>query len=530
MGIDIVPYIIGLIVLIQLYFFVKNLRRMRVFKNIFKNENSWNIEYNENKWVAGIVGDGNNVFKSIRWSINKYLRNSAGSVIDFNLLKDAIDRHCDSVENDIQTLTPVPLYCGLAGTMVGVIIGLYALLSTGSITDLLTSGSSNFQNAAFGVNNLLSGVAWAMVASIVGILLTTISSILFKRYKLKGEAGKNSFLAWLQSRLLPELPTDTSDALNRLVNNLNKFNKTFAKNTSDLKGTLQKVNESYRIQADIIQTVHDMDVMKMATANVSVLKELKECTDKLEQFNEYLDRIKGYTKRIHEFEKMFDDESNRLHVLEEIRDFFMRNKAELEKDTADVDIALKDALRHLKDSTHEDVALLHKHLISQAEAFKQIIQEQKTSFISINDDLKKQFNNELGKIPMLEKKLSEISDIPTRLDKLVEKIETSNTKMISQMAKIFEKAINNYSSTHEYRSSGGGFPTWVKWVIIGGIFLIASACITNTIYSIWGENNSIKQIEQKINSTDTNVANLSEKLNSLVVPIGNQSNDSTMIK
>lgn len=284
-----VPVIVAAIIVLQIFFFIKNVLRMREYKEIFSKASSWGIVHNPfTKFVTGIYGQGNLVFDSIKDSINKYLENNSGSVIDFSLLKDAVDRHCDSVENDINTLTPTPLYCGLAGTMAGVIVGLSSLLTTGSITALLSSGSGNFGTAAEGVNDLLTGVAWAMLASIAGILLTTITSLLFKRYKLQGESGKNTFLAWLQAKLLPELPSDTSDALNRLVKNLNKFNNTFAENTSSLRDALHDVNESYRIQGDIIKAVHDMDVMKMAKANVRVLEELKECTDKLEQFNEYL--------------------------------------------------------------------------------------------------------------------------------------------------------------------------------------------------------------------------------------------------
>lgn len=200
--------IVAAIIALQIFFFVKNVLRMRDYKEIFAEENSWGIAHNpETKFVSGIYGRGNNVFESIKDSINKYLENNSGSVIDFSLLKDAVDRHCDSVENDINTLTPTPLYCGLAGTMAGVIVGLGSLITTGSITDLLSSGSGNFGTAAEGVNDLLSGVAWAMLASIMGILLTTIASLLFKRYKLQGESGKNTFLAWLQAKLLPELPS-----------------------------------------------------------------------------------------------------------------------------------------------------------------------------------------------------------------------------------------------------------------------------------------------------------------------------------
>ena len=102
----------------------------------------------------------------------------------------------------------------------------------------------------------------------------------------------------MQSNFYPELPSDTSEALSKLVKNLNKFNNTFANNTDNLGKALAQVNESYAIQAEVIKAVHDMDVMKMAKVNISVLRELKECTDKLEDFNLYLGEIKGYTDSI----------------------------------------------------------------------------------------------------------------------------------------------------------------------------------------------------------------------------------------
>ena len=69
-------------------------------------------------------------------------------VIDYGVLKDAIDRHCDTVENDISVQTPIPLYCGLAGTMAGVIIGLWDLLDSQAILTLMGSGTVNINNAS----------------------------------------------------------------------------------------------------------------------------------------------------------------------------------------------------------------------------------------------------------------------------------------------------------------------------------------------------------------------------------------------
>ncbi|MBQ8158116.1 MAG: apolipoprotein A1/A4/E family protein [Prevotella sp.] len=488
---QLVIIIVAFIIALQIFFFVKNVLRMQEYKNIFIEESSWDIAHNpETKFVSGIYGNGNVIFDSIKDSINKYLENNSGSVIDFSLLKDAVDRHCDSVENDINTLTPVPLYCGLAGTMAGVIVGLSSLLITGSISALLSSGSGSSDAAADGVNDLLSGVAWAMLASICGIILTTFASLLFKRYKLQGEYGKNTFLAWLQSRLLPELPSDTSDALNRLVKNLNKFNNTFAENTSSLRGALREVNESYRIQGDIIKAVHDMDVMKMAKANVRVLEELKECTDKLEQFNEYLNDIHGYTDAIHTFTTQFEQEANRLHVLEEIRQYFSRHKAEIAKDAADSDVALRDALRSLRESSESNAKELNSIFVQQAEDFKRILKDEKESFEQVNKDLQAQFSSQIKEIPMIAQKLADVADIPQKIDDMIVRLEKTNDNLYSNFLFSTRETLLQFAKASKENTdvSPGSYvqtPHRTSRIVIVCAILIAIACTANTIHNIW---------------------------------------------
>lgn len=487
-----VPIIIIAIICIQIFFFIKNLLRMNQFSKIFSDESSWRLRRNEQtNLVDGVYGAGNSIFESIKNSINKYLGNNSGSVIDFGLLKDAVDRHCDSVESDIATQTPIPLYWGLAGTMAGVIIGLTDLLRSDAILTLMGSSGGVInvasQNAAVGINALLSGVAWAMLASIIGILLTTANSLLFKRCKLKEENGKNSFLAWMQSELLPELPSDTSQALNNLVKNLNKFNNTFKENTSNLGNALNAVNQSYAIQADIIKTVHDMDVMKMAKANVRVLQELKECTDKLEAFNEYLNDIEGYTETIHRFESQFGEQTDRLHVLEEIRDFFRRHKSEIAKTTADADKTLQESLENIKESTSENVNEMQKRFIEQSEHFKKILEDEKDAFEQFMTQMNAQFSAQISHMPQLAKQLEEISSIPVRLDKLIDKVEKSNAKLALDISFALKQSMQTAKVTAQLRGdgstiiAGSSMPSWMKWTVISALVVIAAACIFNVV-------------------------------------------------
>lgn len=334
---SVVFLIVAAVILIQIHFFVKNIKRMKEYGHVFDGKKTWKLtQAPDTKYVNGISGGGNSVFQSIRISINKYMGNMAGSVIDYQLLRDAVDRHCDALENDINTLTPIPLYCGLAGTMAGVICGLLDILATGSINALLTSGAGDFHAAANGVDGLLTGVAWAMVASICGIVLTTWASLKFKVYKQAGEAGKNSFLAWLQSKVLPELPSDTSQALTKMVIGLNEFNSTFAQNTASLGQALKAVSDTYDKQAKVIETVQKMDVMEMAKANVKVLKQLQNCTDQIAVFNQYLQSINGYTEAIRQFTELFKQEEEKLKLMHSLQDYFTRHKRQLTKQSADV--------------------------------------------------------------------------------------------------------------------------------------------------------------------------------------------------
>jgi hypothetical protein len=486
----VVEIVIVAFIVAQGYFFSKNIKCMNEYRNIFKEEDSWNVSYNtETCLVSGINGIGNKVFDSIRDSINKYIGSNTGSVIDFTLLKDAIDRHCDSVEAEINTLTPMPLYCGLSGTMIGVIIGLGSLIIEGSITELLSSGTSSFDAAANGVNDLLWGIAFAMVASFVGIILTIIGSWIFKGWKSEGERRKNAFLEWLQAKLLPELASDTSEALKKLVTNLNKFNNTFAQNTSVLSSTFTKVNESYRVQAEIIETVHDMDFMKMADVNIRVLDEIKGCTDKLEKFNQYLNGVHGYTEAIYKFTSMFEEESNRLRVLEEIRDYFNRHKGEIAKDTADVDISLKNALRDIKENASSNIKELNHFIVQHSEDLKQIIKEEKDSFRQISNDIKEEFGKQLNNIPTLGKRLDELSYIPSKLDVLIEKIEHSNMALASKledaMLQTAQDASLDGQNENVLQGSNYKFPKWAGWLIITSVVIIALACIFNIVYNIF---------------------------------------------
>ena len=480
----IVPVIIIGIVSLQIFFFLKNLQRMKEFKDIFKEADSWNILYDEEShFVSSIAGKGNETFQAIKFSINKYLRSHTGSVVDFNLLKDAVDRHCDSVEEDINTQTPVPLYCGLAGTMIGVIIGLSSLLYTNSITSLLggnkaknnteivqqtkdseTEADEHISQAADGVNDLLTGVAWAMLASILGIGLTTANSLFFKKYKLEEESGKNDFYAWMQSLLLPELPSDTSDILQKLVSNLNRFNNVFSKNTKELGSTLSEVNRSYEIQADIIGYLQEMDIERVSAANILVLKELQGCTNELKEFQTYLKSVQGYTTSIQKFTELFNSESERLHVLEDIKTVFQGNKDLIAKDLTSSQDLLKESMIQMRRATEDTVEELRKALTNEMD-----------NFDKLNKQLESKFTEQLEKMPKLYESLNSISKIPSKLEDLAQQLIKGNERTASALEykmDSFLSEISQHTNTETSYHPSKRMPLWQKMAIGTTLFIV----------------------------------------------------------
>ena len=156
---------------------------------------------------------GTNVIRlRITNAINDYLINNYGAVVNFNIIKDIIDREVDVKDEEIVESIPTPLYLGLAATMIGIIFGLIAMPAI---------DGSNF---SAGITSLINGVKLAMFASLSGLSCTTIlSSFFYKQAKKKVLKEKNKQLSYLLAKLLPELLKAEDSGVTVLKASLEKF-------------------------------------------------------------------------------------------------------------------------------------------------------------------------------------------------------------------------------------------------------------------------------------------------------------------
>ena len=126
-------------------------------------------------------------------------------------------------------------------------------------------------------------------------------------------------------------------------------------------------------------------------------------------------------------------EKEELEVLIEIRDFFRRHKQEIARELGESDNALREALKEIKDTSFYSVTELKRQLVEQSETFKDIINEERDSFIDVSNTVKEQFDKQVKAYPQIVERLEDLSEIPHKLDVLINKMEQYNWQLVENV-------------------------------------------------------------------------------------------------
>jgi len=378
------------------------------------------------KNVEGINPNHNNsTFKNIINSINSYMENNK-SVNDYHLMKDIVDRNCDSKEDEINTQTPIPLYLGLVGTMAGILIGILFLWLSGGLADLLNSGNGS-GNGANGIEALLGGVALAMISSILGIILTTLASNSFKSAKTTFEQNKNIFYSWIQENLLPKLSDNVVDSIREMTHNLSEFNETFSNNVKGLDYALSKVNESYKQQTEIMTAVQKIADKDLSVKNLQLFNALTNSAKEIENLGGYLKYSNEYLANVKSLNENLSLQEKRTQIMEDVGVFFKTEADQIEerrglmsRAVGTVDDYLKQALDKLRDNIDKEFAELQNTSLKNQDAIKQKTEEIEVIVKELNQlgNLKESFSlfsNELheqnSKLTQLSNSIKELAEV-----------------------------------------------------------------------------------------------------------------------
>ena len=425
----------------------------------------------------------NEVWETIVKGINKYLDKNNGNVNDFHLIKDIVDRNCDAEEEAIQSQIPIPLYYGLIGTMAGIVIGVGYLWISGGLDFLLSTDSpEEFKEAANSISGLLGGVAIAMICSAVGIGMTIWGTTKMKTEKIIVEKRKHNVLSWMQAELLPKLNNDFGSVLDKVSVNLNEFNKTFAKNAKELHNVLDDVNQATVGHAQLLQTINELKIKKVVTANIEVYDKLKDCTNEIGMIAEQISGCREYLEAVKALNDKLDASEQRTRAIEDMAIFFKEERANLEQmnsrinqSVGAIENSLHNTIENLKEVSTKEISELTAYTTEQGQRLQKAIDEQYNVLQQKTKEISQLVSNFSSISKMIENLNNSAKQQSQSINSLVEEIRILAT----------QKAAGNITIKREKLS------IWVKIPLIAGGVIICTYCIWQlvlNIISLFGNN------------------------------------------
>jgi hypothetical protein len=435
--------------------FVSTLKKIRLISNFFPNH-----EFN-GECIHSVGEDGkkvkllrenpgyiNEAYSKIIAAINKYLENNQG-ITDFAIVKNIVDRNIESIENRIGASISLPLYIGLMGTFVGIILGL-AGIAVGKIDD------------EQGIHAFITGVVIAMGASFVGLLLTVINNVfIFKEAKAHCDGRKNEFYNFLEAELLPHLENNIHVSLEKLRDNVNlfnvvfernmdKFDKGFGENVSNLVGSVSaissdigKLAETTNLQKEFITELQEIGSVKTAKANLELFVKIEKLRPNLLEFIEKQAELTESIKSTHSFVAIIDNILNRVKTFEDsinkVGEDMESRKLFGEKALANIEENM-----NFIDSLNK---LARRHMVESVGAIEQFFKDEHATIKVLTDNIKIQteraFNLQTGdnpfqKLMLLDSVEQSVSVIKDRVSAINEipSIREAITKLAVEQAKM----------------------------------------------------------------------------------------------
>lgn len=467
--------VLALLVFLQLRYYRQAYKIFDVFKGIFENATYAVAQKRDNVWVDNDTkkmiflndiqedcdegtlvlyrasDENSEVFEEITSDVNSYIMNCKNSSPDFHLMKDIVERKCDRYEEEAEAIIPFPLYCGLAGTIFGIIFGLGGIgLSKGGF-----SGFVKTPEVAIGA--LLGGIALAMIVSFLGLLFTTLLSIKHKNAKAVVDTQKNEFYNWLQYSVMPNMAGDLPAAVNQLREYLGSFNHQLDHNVKKMSSVFGNATQAFEQQKDILQAIQELDVAKMARYNMKVLERFEESINHVDQFNKVFDTLKSAAEHIEDHQKN----------IRSIADASSQINENIVRFIEDVDNHIIAATKSVNDAMTEQRDTIIRALENNDVQMSKTFQERHRKLVEAFTDYQ-----------AMAKEFKELPGIKKSLDALAKQMGEQNKALLALVSNA--KAGRNEGAKTVISSEGQGAargPVWQKYVTWGLLALVAVAVV-----------------------------------------------------
>ena len=216
---------------------------------------------------------------------NDYLRKNVGTSADFGILKGICDRQLESMEDEIQSSLNIPLYIGLAGTFIGIICGLGGLIGDSKISDL---------------DHLFWGIMAAMIASLVGLILTISNNAAYRNASVLVDTQKEDYYDFIRKRLMPVLSSSMASSLNSLKSVLGHFVDKFGRNLNAYTDSAELLNDNLEKQHLVLEEINKLNLTQVANKTAEIFLTLKNSAESLEAFKNYQGQLNATVQGIND--------------------------------------------------------------------------------------------------------------------------------------------------------------------------------------------------------------------------------------
>jgi hypothetical protein len=227
----------------------------------------------------------------IATSINSYLKNNVGTVINYSIIKDIVDRETDAINEDINNSIPVPLYLGLSATIIGIIFGLFAMPSL-AVQDVGLEP----------IDILINGVKIAMFASLSGLFWTILlSSFIYKPAYSYFLDNKNKQLSYFQERLLPIIYNEDESGIQGLKKSVDNFARKSTTYVKVLEGVAETTSENIVQQNKLLNEFRNININKLTKANIELFNKIESNVEYFNHFITFINLLSDISVRFQKF-------------------------------------------------------------------------------------------------------------------------------------------------------------------------------------------------------------------------------------
>ncbi len=350
----------------------------------------------------------NKVLDEILWAINTYLFKNRGAAIDFVLVRNIVERSLQVQRQGIVRQAIFPALIGLIAFLMGLSIGLFFLPN---LPDELITGALVRSSALL----LLSSAKLTIVSLLIGLLLSLLLvTFLYPSARYQLARRRNNFYNFVQAELLPVLFQDTTHGLHTLQTSLNAFQRSFMDSIASLGELMNKNYDSLMAQEKTIATIREIDVMRLAEANLEMFRELGKSADELQKFTQYLtsmdsfiantsslnEQVNEWLGRTRELGRVVNSIDENMQKNERLQAFIQSHFSELEKRSqlinntvVKVDNVLDKSLNELMEHTQTKIRAIRELAVREEDQLMKAFEDNKHVFgkLAKIDDLYQNF-------------------------------------------------------------------------------------------------------------------------------------------